>query len=159
MAKPSLESCRVNPGDGFQYLSAYQNVSRWKNRNWWKKISKIFFLNNFLKDYFKDFPEKPFFSKKHFFVSCRKFGFNLEKLSNHYSQLKKQVKVDPETRSYDFLTKTREKNPMWRNRTDLVVTLEYAMNLSDIKSVFFVTQQKICINNQTVPLLFLHSVK
>ena len=31
-------------------------------------------------------------------------------------------------RSYDFLTKSREKNPMWRNRTDLAVTLECAMN-------------------------------
>ena len=26
MAKPWLESCSVNPGDGFQYLSSYQNV-------------------------------------------------------------------------------------------------------------------------------------
>ena len=107
--QPSVESRRVNPGDGFQYLSSYQNVSRWKNRNWWKKISIFFFLTNFLKGYFKGFPEKPFFSKKHFFVFCRKFGFNLKKLSNHYSQLKKQVKVDPETRSHDFLTKTRQK--------------------------------------------------
>ena len=33
MVQPSLESCRVDPWDGFQYLSSYQNVSRWKNRN------------------------------------------------------------------------------------------------------------------------------
>ena len=74
-----------------------------------KKRFKNFFLTNFLKGYFKVFPEKLFFSKKHFFVFCRKFGRKLEILSNQYSQLKKQVKVDPETRSYDFLTKTREK--------------------------------------------------
>ena len=71
-----------------------------------------------------------FSAKKHFFVFCRKFGFNLEKLSNHYSQLKKQVKVDPETRSYDFLTKTREKNPMCLNIPDLGPTLENAMKVS-----------------------------
>ena len=29
MAKPSLEMCRVDPGYDFQYLSSYQNVSRW----------------------------------------------------------------------------------------------------------------------------------
>ena len=68
-----------------------------------------------------------FSAKKYFFVFCRKFGFDLEKMSNHYSQLKKQVKVDSETRSYDFLTKTREKNPMSRNITDLGTTSEYAM--------------------------------
>ena len=75
MAKPSLESCRVNPGDGFQYLSSYQNVSRWKNRNWWKKVSKNFFLTNFLKGYFKAFPEKPFFSKKILFRFLSKIRF------------------------------------------------------------------------------------
>ena len=133
MAKPSLESCRVDPGDGFQYLSSYQNVSRWKNRNWWKKISNFFFLTNFLKGYFKAFPEKPFFSKKHFFVFCRNFGFNLEQSSNQYSQLKKQVKVDPETRSYDFLTKTHEKNPMLWNVRKLEVTLGLRMNRNNIK--------------------------
>ena len=96
-----------------------------------KKISKLFFLTNFLKGYFKAFPEKPFFNKKHFFVFCRKFGFNVENLSNQYSKLKKQVNVDPETRSYDFLTKTREKNPMCRNMPDRTATLEYAMNSTD----------------------------
>ena len=93
-----------------------------------EKKFNFFFLTNFLKGYFKAFPEKPFFSKKYFFVFCQKFGSNLEKLSNHYSQLKKQVKVDPETRSYDFLTKTPEKNPMSLNIPDLGPTLEYAMN-------------------------------
>ena len=68
-----------------------------------------------------------FSAKKHFFVFCRKFGFNLEKLSNQYSQLKKQVKVDLETRSYDFLTKTREKNPMLPNIRKLEVTLGLRM--------------------------------
>ena len=127
MAKPSLESCRVDPGDGFQYLS-YQNVFRWKNRNWWKKVSKFFSLPISLRVTLKLSLRSRFSAKKHFFVFCRKYGFNLEKLSNHYSQLKKQVKVDSETRSYDFLTKTREKNPMSRNITDLGTTSEYAMN-------------------------------
>ena len=97
-----------------------------------------FFLTNFLKGYFKAFPEKPFFSKKNFFVFCRKFGFNLENFSKHYSQLKKQVKVDPETRSYDFLTKTREKNPMSGNMPDPCPTLEYAMNLKRLKNLLLV---------------------
>ena len=95
-----------------------------------KKKFQLFLLTNFLtgKGYFKVFPEKRFSGKKQFFVFCQKFCFNLEKLSNHYSQLKKQVKVDPETRSYDFLMKTREKNPMYRNITDLGTISEYAMN-------------------------------
>ena len=71
MAQPSLELCEVDPGDGFQYLSSYQNVSRWKNRNRWKKSQNYFFLTNFLMSYFKTLPEKLFFSKKrqffHFF--------------------------------------------------------------------------------------------
>ena len=101
-----------------------------------KKISKFFFLTNFLKGHFKAFPEKQFFSKKHFFVFCRKFGFNLEKLSNHYSQVKKQVKVDLETRSYDFLTKTREKNPMLPNIRKLEVTLGLRMIEFFVKMCF-----------------------
>ena len=35
-----------------------------------------------------------FSAKKHFFVLSRNFGFRAEKLSNPYSRLKKQVKVD-----------------------------------------------------------------
>ena len=97
-----------------------------------EKNFKFFFLTNFLKGYFKAFSEKPFFSKKHFFVFCRNFGFNLEISSNQYSQLKKQKKVDPETRSYDFLTKIREKNPMSGNMPDPCPTLENAMNTKDI---------------------------
>ena len=92
-----------------------------------KKISKFFSLPISLRVTLKLSLRSRFSAKKHFFVFCRKFGFNLEKLSNHYSQLKKQVKVDSETRSYDFLTKTREKNPMSRNITDLGTTSEYAM--------------------------------
>ena len=72
----------------------------------------IFFLTDFLQNYFKALPEKLIFSKKHLFVFYRNFGFNLKISSNHYSQLKKHLKFDPETRSYDFLTKTHEKNPM-----------------------------------------------
>ena len=98
-----------------------------------KKIFKFFFLTNFLKGYFKAFLEKPVFSKKTLFRFYRKFGFNLEKLSNHYSQLKKQVKVDPETRSYDFLTKTREKNPMSGNIRILGMTLGFHLIVIEIK--------------------------
>ena len=92
-----------------------------------KKISKKIFLTNFLKSYFKALPENTFFSKKHFFVFYRNFGFNLEISSYHYSQLKKHLKVDPETRSYDFLTKTREKNPRSGNIRNMKVTLEKRM--------------------------------
>ena len=65
--KSSLESCKVDPGDGFQYLSSYQNVYRWKNRDRWKKFQNYFFLTNFLKSYFKALPEKLIFSQKHKF--------------------------------------------------------------------------------------------
>ena len=99
-----------------------------------KKNFKKKFLTNFLKGYFKALPENTFFSKKHFFVFYRNFGFNLEILSNHYSQLKKHLKLDPETRSYDFLTKTREKNPMSLNVQDLGVTLENAVIIIETKS-------------------------
>ena len=79
MAQPSLESCGVEPGDGFQYLSSYQNVSRWKNRNRWKKSQNYFFLTNFLMSYFKTLPEKLFFSKKrqffHFFLLIHEIIF------------------------------------------------------------------------------------
>ena len=92
-----------------------------------KKFSKKFFLTNLLRATLKRSLRTCFSAKKHFFVFYRNFGFNLEILSNHYSQLKKHLKLDPETRSYDFLTKTREKDPMFLNVQDLVVTLENAM--------------------------------
>ena len=95
-----------------------------------KKLSKNFSLPISLRVTLKLSLRSRFSAKKHFFVFCRKFGFNLEKLPNHCSQLKKQVKVDTETRSYDFLTTTREKNPMSRNIRDLAVTLQNAMNQS-----------------------------
>ena len=41
-----------------------------------------------------------------------------------YYQLKKHLKVDPETRSYDFLTKIHEKNRMCRNILISGITLE-----------------------------------
>ena len=94
-----------------------------------KKFQKIFSLPISLRVTLKLSLRSRFSAKKHFFVFCRNFGFNLKKLSNHYSQLKKQVKVDPETRSYDFLTKTREKNPMSGNMPDPCSTLQYAMNV------------------------------
>ena len=128
MSKPSLEACRVDTGDGFQYLLSYQNVSRSKNRNRCKTFRKNIFLANFLKGYFKALPENTFFSKKHFFVFYRNFGFNLEISSLHHSQLKIYVKIDPETRSYDFLTKTHEKNPMSRNIRILAITSESDLN-------------------------------
>ena len=90
-----------------------------------KKFQKIFSLPISLRVTLKLSLRSRFSAKKHFFVFCRNFGFNLEKSSNHYSQLKKQVKVDPETRSYDFLTKTREKNPMSGNILILGMTLGF----------------------------------
>ena len=125
ITKSSLELCRVDPGDGFQYLSSYQNVSRWKSRNWWKKFQLFFSLPISLRVTLKLSLRSRFSAKKHFFVFCRKFGFDLEKMSNHYSQLKKQVKVDSETRSYDFLAKTREKNPRSSNILILGMTLGF----------------------------------
>ena len=98
MAKPSLESCRVDPGDSFQYLVSYSTKMYLDEKiEIDEKISKIIFLTNFLKGYFKGLPEKPFFSKKN-----RKFGFNFTKSLNHYSQLKKQVKVDQKQDSSTF---------------------------------------------------------
>ena len=94
-----------------------------------KKISKKIFLTNFLKGYFKALPEKPFFSKKYFFVFYRKFDFNVKKSSNHYSQLKKQAKVDPGTTSHDFLTKAHERIPTIPNIAKLYTTLENRMIL------------------------------
>lgn len=74
-----------------------------------------------------------FSAKKYFFVFCRKFGFNLEKLSNHYLQLEKQVKVDPETRSYDFLTKTHQKIPTIPDMVILWTTLVNGMIMTKFR--------------------------
>ena len=95
-----------------------------------KQFQFFCFLTNFLKGYFKAFPEKPFSAKKHFFVFCRKFGFNFEKLSTQYSQVKKQVKVDPETRSYDILTKTHQKISTIPNMAKVGTTLGNGMNIN-----------------------------
>ena len=95
-----------------------------------KKFQKFFSLPISLRVTLKLSLRSRFSAKKHFFVFCRKFGFNVEKLSNHYSQLKKQVKVDPETRSYDFLTKTREKNPRSPNILILGMTLGFHLNIN-----------------------------
>ena len=70
-----------------------------------------------------------FSAKKYFFVFCQKFCFNFEKLTNHYSQLKKHLKVDSETRSYDFLTRTHEKIPTIPNMPEVQTTLENRMNI------------------------------
>ena len=92
-----------------------------------KKFQKFFSLPISLRVTLKLSLRSRFSAKNHFFVFCRKFGFNFEKLSNHYSQLKKQVKVDPETRSYDFLTKTHEKIPTIPNIAEVQTTLEIRM--------------------------------
>ena len=44
-------------------------------------------------------------------VFYRKSAFNIEISSKQFSWLKKQWKIDPEKRSYDFLTKIHEKIP------------------------------------------------
>ena len=44
-------------------------------------------------------------------VFYRNSEFNIEISSKHFSWLKKQWKIDPETRPYDFLTKIHEKIP------------------------------------------------
>jgi hypothetical protein len=94
-----------------------------------KKFQKIFSLPISLRVTLKLSLRSRFSANKHFFVFCRKFGFNLEKLSNHYSQLKKQVKVDPETRSYDILTKTHQKIPTIPNMAKVGTTLGNGMIL------------------------------
>ena len=60
----------------------------------------------------------------HFFVFCRKIVFKLVIWPNDVSEWKKHLKIDVETRSCDFLTKTHEKNPMSRNIRILATTLE-----------------------------------
>ena len=89
-----------------------------------------------------------FLSKTHFFAFRRKIGFNLEKMSNHYSQLKKHLKVDPETRSCYFLTKTREKNPMSRNIRILATTSESGLNnLKNLEWQFHYSKAPLHIQN------------
>ena len=78
---------------------------------WWKNLKEKF-LTNFVKGYFKAFREMLFSRKKYFLHFCRNFCFNIEISSYHYCRLKKHLKDDPETRSYAFLTKTRQNNPM-----------------------------------------------
>ena len=94
-----------------------------------KKKFKIFFLTNFLKGYFKAFPEKPFFSKKTLFRFYRNFGLNLEISSNLYSQSNKHIKVDRETRSYDFLSKTCEENRMFQKYMKLKKSILLALQI------------------------------
>ena len=92
-----------------------------------KTFKIIFFLPISLRVTLKRSLRTRFLAKKHFFVFYRNIGSNLEVSSYHYSQLKKHLKVDPETRSYDFLTKTHEKNPMCRNVLISYTTLENAL--------------------------------
>ena len=98
-----------------------------------KKFQKKFSLPISLRATLKRSLRTRFSAKKHFFVFYRNFGFNLEISSYHYSQLKKHLKVDPETRSYDFLTKTHEKNPMSRNILIPSTTLGCHLNTYIIK--------------------------
>ena len=99
-----------------------------KSKSMKKKIENVFSLPISLRVTLKLSLRSRFPAKKHFFVFSWNFGFRLEKLSNQYSQLKKYVKFDPETRSYDFLTKTREKNPMSPNILILGMTLGFSLN-------------------------------
>ena len=92
-----------------------------------KKFQKFFSLPISLRVTLKLSLRSRFSAKKYFFVFCQKFCFNLEKLTNHYSQLKKHLKVDSETRSYDFLTRTDEKIPTIPNMTEVQTTLENRM--------------------------------
>ena len=89
-----------------------------------------------------------FSAKKHFFVFCRKFGFNIGKLSNYCFQLEKHLKVDSETRSYDILTKTHEKIPTIPNIREVQTTLEKRMNAS-----------KYIIQSITLHLLSIHIIE
>ena len=73
-------------------------------------------------------PEKLIFSKNNFFIFYRNFGFNLEISSYHHSQLKKHLKVDPETKSYDILTKTHQKIPTIPNPPKVCIILGKQMN-------------------------------
>ena len=99
-----------------------------------KNFKKFFSLPISLRATLKRSLRTRFWAKKQFFVFYRNFGFNLEISSYHYSQLKKHLKVDPETRSYDFLTKTREKKS--GNIRNMKVTLEKRMFHQD----FFISR-------------------
>ena len=96
-----------------------------------KKNFANFCLTDFLKGYFRALPDEPFFSKKYSFVFYQNFGFNFGISSNNYFQLKKQVKIDPETRSYHFLTKTHEKNPRSGTVRNLEITLKIRLIAND----------------------------
>ena len=100
MTEVLLESCRVDPGDGFQYLSLYQHVSRYKKARPMKKISKLFFpsVSNFVNSYFKWLPEELFLSKKLLFRFYRKILFNLKILTDGISEWRRQLKDDLGTR-------------------------------------------------------------
>ena len=97
-----------------------------------KKISNFFSLPISLTVTLKLSLRSHFSAKKHFFAFCRNFGFNLEISSKHYSQLKKYLKVDPETRSHDILTKTHKKILTIPNLPVLGITLENRMNIFQI---------------------------
>ena len=98
-----------------------------------KNFRKIFSLPISLRATLKLSLRSRFSGKKHFFVFCRKFGFNHEKSSNHCSQLQKHLNVDAETRSCDILTKTHEKIPTIPNIAEVQTTLENRM----IHSIFW----------------------
>merc|ERR1711951_61 len=115
MAKPSLKSCRVDPEMVFNTYHHTRTCLDKKIEIDEKNFKIIFSLPISLRATLKRSLRTRFSVKKHFFVFYRNIGSNLEISSYHYSQLKKHLKVDLETRSYDFLTKTYEKNPMSRN--------------------------------------------
>ena len=93
-----------------------------------KKVFKFFSLPISLRATLKLSLRSRFSAKKHFFVFYRNFCFNLEIISNQYPQLKREVKVDPETRSYRFPTKTHEKIPRSPIIRNTEISLEIRMN-------------------------------
>ena len=62
-----------------------ERVQMKKSKSMKKKFAKFFSLPISLRVTLKLSLRSRFSAKKHFFVFCRKFGFNVEKLSNHYS--------------------------------------------------------------------------
>ena len=77
-----------------------------------KNFRKIFSLPISLRVTLKLSLRSRFSSKNHFFVFCRKFGFNFKKLSNHYSQLKKTSKSWPRNKIPWLSDENSRKNPM-----------------------------------------------
>ena len=94
-----------------------------------KKFQKKFSLPISLRATLKRSLRTRFSAKKTLFRFLSKFRFNLEISSNRDSWLKKHLKVDRGTRSYDILTKINQKIPTIPNISKVCITLEKRMNL------------------------------